>query len=264
MTTGVAPHPVIGIIGGMGPEATLDLMRRVLALTPARDDNDHIHMIVDNNPKVPSRIARLIEGTGIDPAPELIRMARGLEAAGATSLAIPCNTAHAYAGEIAQSVSIPLLDMVKLTAGRLSRMDPPNCRVGILASTAVRMLGLYDAALEPFGLSLVWPERQLDLMDIIRAVKGGDTSPATGKVFADIATDLTANGAEMVLIACTELSILAASLDATVSVLDALDVLSEAIVAQAGAAEKAWGGGRRDRAHGRGDGAPMKAGKRAR
>jgi len=233
VSTGVAPHPVIGIIGGMGPEATLDLMRRVLALTPARDDGDHIHMIVDNNPKIPSRIARLIAGNGIDPAPELVRMAKGLEAAGATCLAIPCNTAHAYAGEIAGCVSIPLLDMVKLTAGRLSRMAPANRRVGILASTAVRLLELYDAALQPFGLSLVWPAQQAELMDVIKAVKGGDTSPATGKAFTDIAHALTAGGVGALLIACTELSILAPRLEAAIPTLDALDVLSEEIVARA-------------------------------
>ncbi len=233
MTTGVAPHPVIGIIGGMGPEATIDLMRRVLALTPARDDGDHIHMIVDNNPKIPSRIARLIDGTGIDPAPELCRMAKGLEVTGATCLAIPCNTAHAYASEIAESVAIPLLDMVELTAECLSRMCPPGRRIGMLASTAVRMLGLYDKALAPFGLSLTWPAHQSDLMQVIKAVKGGDTSPATAETFTQIAGALMADGASVLLIACTELSILAPSLDATVPHLDALDVLSEEIVARA-------------------------------
>src|SRR5579872_2815690 len=95
--TFVPVHPIIGILGGMGPEATVDLMRRVIAATPARSDADHIHMIVDNNPKVPSRIAAIIETTGPDPAPELIRMAQSLERAGADALAMPCNTAHAYA-----------------------------------------------------------------------------------------------------------------------------------------------------------------------
>jgi hypothetical protein len=90
-------HRVVGIIGGMGPEATLDLMRRVLAKTPAQDDQDHIHLIVESNPKIPSRIAHLIEGTGDDPTPELIRIAVNLQRAGAQALAIPCNTAHAYA-----------------------------------------------------------------------------------------------------------------------------------------------------------------------
>ena len=136
MSTGVAPHPVIGIIGGMGPEATVDLMRRVIAATPAGDDGDHIHMIVDNNPKIPSRIATLIDGNGIDPAPELIRMARGLEAAGATVLAIPCNTAHAYADQIAASVAIPLLDMVAAdgrTPRRMFAAQPPHRHAGFHA-----------------------------------------------------------------------------------------------------------------------------------
>ncbi len=230
MTTGVPPHPVIGIIGGMGPEATLDLMRRVIALTPAGDDGDHIHMIVDNNPKIPSRIATLIEGNGIDPAPELIRMAKGLEAAGATVLAIPCNTAHAYAGQIAASVTIPLLDMIALTAERISRMILPHRRIGMLASSAVKMIGLYDKALAPLGISLVWPQRQSDLMGIIKAVKRGDTSPANRRAFASIAGELMARDTDLLLVACTELSVLASSLDPSAAVIDALDVLSEEIV----------------------------------
>ena len=77
------PHAVVGIIGGMGPEATADLMRRVIAKTPASDDQDHVHLIVESNPKIPSRIAHLIEKTGMDPTPELVRIAQNLERAGA-------------------------------------------------------------------------------------------------------------------------------------------------------------------------------------
>ena len=89
----------VGILGGMGPEATILLMQRVLAAVPAQDDGDHIPLIVHQNPQVPSRIRRLIEGAGEDPAPVLIRMARDLQAAGAEALAMPCNTAHAYAAQ---------------------------------------------------------------------------------------------------------------------------------------------------------------------
>ena len=101
-------HRVVGIIGGMGPEATVDLMRRVIAKTPASDDQDHVHLIVENNPKIPSRIAHLIDGTGADPTPELTRIALNLQRAGADALAMPCNTAHAYAHSIRRAVSIPL------------------------------------------------------------------------------------------------------------------------------------------------------------
>src|SRR5271163_5103637 len=128
-------HRAVGIIGGMGPEATVDLMRRVIAKTPARDDQDHIHLIVESNPKIPSRIAHLIEGSGPDPTPELIRIAVNLQRAGADALAIPCNTAHAYADSIRRAVSIPLLDMVSLTVEKIAASG--RTRVGLLASTAV-------------------------------------------------------------------------------------------------------------------------------
>src|SRR5262249_40234054 len=137
-----------------------------------------IHIIVDNNPQIPSRIAAIIEKTGPSPAPELIRMAKGLEAAGATLLTIPCNTAHAYAGQISAAAGIPLLDMITLTAERLGAMNLPHKRVGLLASRAVTMMGLYETALAPYGISLLHPERQDEVMDIILAVKKGDRERA--------------------------------------------------------------------------------------
>jgi aspartate racemase len=93
-------HRILAIIGGMGPEATVDLMLRVINATPARDDQDHIRMLVDNNPKVPSRINALVDGSGESPAPALISMARGLASLGADFLAVPCNTAHHYLREV--------------------------------------------------------------------------------------------------------------------------------------------------------------------
>src|SRR3982751_789037 len=121
---------VVGVIGGMGPEATVDFMRRLVARTPARDDADHLHVLVDNNPKIPSRIAALIEGTGEDPTPVLCAMARGLQAQGADFLVMPCNTAHFYLPAIAASVSIPMLDMVQLAIAKLAGAG----KVGLLAS----------------------------------------------------------------------------------------------------------------------------------
>ena len=122
-------HRVVGIIGGMGPEATVDLMRRVIAKTPVRDDQDHVHLIVESNPKIPSRIAHLIEGSGPDPTPELIRIAVNLQRAGADALAIACNTAHAYADAIRHAVSIPLLDMVSLTVDGDCGVRLYSCRI---------------------------------------------------------------------------------------------------------------------------------------
>ncbi|HEY9343798.1 MAG TPA: amino acid racemase, partial [Inquilinus sp.] len=103
---------VIGVIGGMGPAATVEFMSRVIRRTDAEDDSDHFRMLVDNNPKVPSRIAAIIDRTGADPLPDLQLMAAGLERAGADFLVMPCNTAHHYHRAIAEAVGIPFISIV--------------------------------------------------------------------------------------------------------------------------------------------------------
>ena len=226
-------HRVVGIIGGMGPEATLDLMRRVLAKTPAQGDQDHIHLIVESNPKIPSRIAHLIDGTGADPTPELIRIARNLERAGAEALAIPCNTAHAYAHSIQRAVSIPLLDMVQLTIEKIAG-SRRVARVGLLASSAVLATELYAKGFAGQGIALVHPARQDEVMSLIKAVKGGETGQQIQAALARIALDL-ANQADMLLVGCSELSVIAAGI--TPPFVDSLDVQAQAIVHFATAAQ---------------------------
>lgn len=221
-------HPILGVIGGMGPEATLDLLRRILARTPADDDADHLHVIVESNPKIPSRIAHLIDGTGTDPTPELVRIARNLESAGATLLAMPCNTAHGYADAIRRAVKIPLLDMVQLATDRVRAMAA-GPRVGLLASTAVLRTQLYARAFAPTGMQTVEPVDQAALMNLIRGVKRGETGGAARAMFASIAGELAARS-DCLLIACTELSILADAIVTTAPVIDALDALADAIV----------------------------------
>jgi len=219
-------HRVVGIIGGMGPEATLDLMRRVLAKTPASDDQDHIHLIVESNPKIPSRIAHLIEGTGADPTPELIRIAANLQRAGAQALAIPCNTAHAYAHSIRRAVSIPLLDMVQLTVDQIAA-SRRTARVALLASTATLKTELYGKAFAAYGIALVHPEAQEEVMSLIKAVKRGETGSQAQAALARIARDL-AKQADVLLIGCSELSVIAAGI--AVPFVDSLDVQAQAIV----------------------------------
>jgi aspartate racemase len=219
-------HRIVGIIGGMGPEATVDLMRRVVAKTPARDDQDHVHLIVESNPKIPSRIAHLIEGTGDDPTPELIRIAANLQRAGADALAIPCNTAHAYAHSIRRAVSIPLLDMVSLSVDQIAH-SRRAARVGLLASTAVHTTELYSKALSAQGIDTVLPAHQDEVMALIKAVKQGDTGTETQAALGRVALE-TAHHADVLLIACSELSVISAGI--TVPFVDSLDVLAQAIV----------------------------------
>jgi aspartate racemase len=218
----------VGVIGGMGPEATVDFLRRLVARTPARDDADHLHVLVDNNPKIPSRIAALIEGTGEDPAPMLCRMARGLEAQGADFLVMPCNTAHYYLPAIARAVRIPVLDMVQLSIGKLA--GGPRW-IGLLASPAVRLVELYKARMEQAGLDAIFPDASHEgrLLGVIKAVKAGKQGSAEQKDYAAVAQHLRQAGAEALLVACTELSVLAPP-ETGSPVLDTLDVLVEATI----------------------------------
>ncbi|HQY42718.1 MAG TPA: amino acid racemase [Paracoccaceae bacterium] len=214
----------VGILGGMGPEATVLLMARVLAATPARDDADHIPLIVHQNPQVPSRIKRLIEGTGDDPGPVLVQMARDLQAAGAQALAMPCNTAHAYAMQISDATSLPFLDMRTATVAGL-----PKGRIALLASPAVRLTGAFDAAFADAGLSPVWPHDDAPVLALIRAVKSGDTGPTAQAEMSRLAA-LSLSGADHLLIACTELSLLTHVLPQDGGWTDSLDCLVSEII----------------------------------
>lgn len=220
----------VGILGGMGPEATLLLMQKVLAAVPARDDADHVPLIVDQNPQVPSRIARLIEGTGEDPAPVLAEMAHRLEGAGAEALAMPCNTAHHYADAIRAAVAVPFLDMVALSAGYAHSLVGQGGTVGILASPAVRRVGLYDAALAGQGISAIYPEDEAGLLSAIRQIKAkGSLTEAKAKL-RRASAELFDRGARVQLIACTEFSLIPDAVDDRAVSVDTLDRLVAAII----------------------------------
>ncbi len=217
----------VGVVGGMGPEATVEFLRRVVAATPARDDADHIRILVDNNPKIPSRIAHLIEGNGENPLPALVAMAQGLERQGADFLVVPCNTAHHYLPNMAAAVSIPFLDMANLAIARLS-----GRRIGILATPALRMVGLYASRLEDRGMKAVFPGTQDEarLLAVIRAVKAGSVTAAHRYDYSEVAARLDADA---LLIACTELSVLGPPAGIPQPAVDALDALVAATVAEA-------------------------------
>jgi aspartate racemase len=226
-----AKEKIVGVIGGMGPEATVEFMRRLIAAVPAKDDADHVHVIADNNPKVPSRLKALLEGSGEDPAPVLIEMARKLQAAGADFLAIPCNTAHYYLPAIAAAVTIPVLDVVALAVAKLLALGRRPERVGVLASPAVRQVGLFERRMASAGFKAMFPDEETEahLLDVIRAVKAGHVTPSHQRTYEAIVGRLAEDGAEAYLVACTELSLLKPP-DLPQPVIDTLDVLVEATV----------------------------------
>ncbi|MEO1199862.1 MAG: amino acid racemase [Pseudomonadota bacterium] len=222
----------VGILGGMGPEATILLQQRVLAEVDARDDADHVPLLIDMNPQVPSRIAHLIEGTGPSPAPVLVDMARRLETMGATALAMACNTAHVFADDIRAAVSVPFLDMVELAASTCAVAGSDDRTIGLLGSPAVKTTWLYDRALEAHGLTPVWLDDMDGQLTAIRDIKAHGVTPDSVKGLIEASARLADRGHTVQLIACTEFSLACDRLPATVRAIDALDSLARAIVGQ--------------------------------
>jgi len=220
----------IGVVGGMGPMATVEFFRRLVAKTDAASDQEHVHILIDNDPSVPDRTGALLRGEE-NPVPALQRMARRLEAAGAELLAMPCNTAHAFIEEIRVAVSIPVLDMIEETAAAVD-----GGPVGLLATDGTIETGLYQRALATRRIDTVSPGAtdQATVMEIIRAVKAGeDLDRLTGRI-APVIDRLAAAGAKAAVAACTELSLLAGK-RLEIRWIDALDVLVRAALRHAGA-----------------------------
>ena len=224
---------IVGILGGMGPEATVDLMQRIIQLTPALDDIDHIRCVVDNNPKVPSRIKAIIEGDGEDPGPCMADMARRLESWGADFLAIACNTAHYYYEVVSNAVKIPVINLIDLVVSHVKQTSPECSKIGILASPAVRMTGLYEKRFHSAGIEVVYPGPvfQERLFNVIKAIKTGDTSVEVVQTYKEICENLNSSGVESVIIACTELSVI--SSDLPFESIDSAEILAREIIAVA-------------------------------
>jgi aspartate racemase len=216
-----------GILGGMGPEATVLLMQRVLSSTKADDDIDHIPMIVHQNTQVPSRIQSLLYGTGADPVPTLQKMASDLELLGCDFLAMPCNTAHYYHRTISQGVSIPFLNMIELTIKSLISMKLQ--KIGVLASPAAKKAKVFDQYFNEFGLQKIFSKNDQEILSLIKSVKSNQINGTIISRFKNAVLDLSKQGCDGILIGCTEFSILKTYLDDDQIYVDSIDCLTKEI-----------------------------------
>ena len=174
MVKGPASDLVVGVLGGLGPEATHDFFGKVLAATGAASDQEHLHLLIDNNPKVPNR-NDAIAGRGPSAGPALAAMATRLEGAGAAFLVMPCNTASYYEPEIRAAISVPFIGIVPEAADRVRSRLGHGDPVGILAAGGCRQARLYETALEARGLVPVPAddEEQAGFMELLYAIKAG-------------------------------------------------------------------------------------------
>ena len=213
----------LGVLGGMGPAATLDFLAKLQAATPAGRDQDHLRVLVDINPQVPDR-----NDPGNAPGPVLAAMAVGLRDAGAQVLAIACNTAHAYTDEVRAASGLPLVDMIDIAcqSARLGGAD----RVGILATGLALVLytdRLKGMGLEPICLSKAKPEW---FMSLLSRIKAGDMGEELQDEMVAVAESLVEAGAQAVIAGCTEVPLVLSQDELDVPLIDAGQVLAERCV----------------------------------
>lgn len=214
----------------MGPEATVDFMARVIALTPGDRDQDHVRMIVDQNPTVPDRQDALLRD-GDDPGPMLADMARGLEDLGCDFLVMPCNTAYAYQNDITAAIDIPLISIIDAT---LDAAKAAKC-VGVMATVACLRANVFQSTLEARGMSHVLPTREEaeNLTRLVFEIKRGNKGELTKAALARIARGLVARGADVIVSACTEIPLVFGARDLDVPLLSSTDELAKMTIALA-------------------------------
>ena len=221
---------MLGVLGGMGPMATADFLRKLVEATPATCDQDHLETITLSAAAIPCRIAA-IEGRGPDPLPAMVAGLRRLEAAGATRLVIPCNTAHHWYGQLQAATALPILHIVDAVVAAMARKAVPKGPVGLLATRGTLRSGLYPARLAAHGY-LCRPSETMDALtraiDLVKANRVGEAAV----LFRQQVETLLAGGCSQVVLACTEIPLTLADADDLQPLLvDTTDALAQACVA---------------------------------
>ncbi len=237
---GARPSPPfkIGVVGGVGPAATVDFVDKVVKRTSAARDQDHIKMVVEQNPQIPDRTANLI-GDGDDPTIPLYSTCKRLEADGADAIAIPCNTAHAYVARIQKHLTAPIVNMLTETVAHIRAAHPDVQRVGLLATNGTVESGVYQEIIEDAGLTLITPDApmQAQVMEAIygeTGVKAGFTEGQCRDDLAAVIAHIRDKGAEAAILGCTELPLIAPEAGEDMPILlDPTDILARKCVALA-------------------------------
>ena len=222
-----------GIIGGMGPQATVDLFQKIVSNTVSDSDNNHIHIIIDNNTNIPDRTKSILEKSDL-PLKYLSESAKKLESIGADFLAMPCNTAHFFYDALKETVNIPIINMIEETAKYLQSRNEK--RLLLLATTGTIKTNIYQQIFSNFDLEIIVPEEtfQEEIMSAIYdSVKKGVPYKNAEKFKALLSKELDKN-IDNVILGCTELPILFEENKLHDKVVDPTLILAKAIIKKAG------------------------------
>jgi aspartate racemase len=229
----------LGIIGGMGPEATVYLFSKIIELTHASIDQEHIPIIIDNNTQIPDRTGYIVN-QGESPLEELLKTAVRLQKMGSEILAMPCNTAHYFYSEINEVIDIPFINMIEISVDYIHRNFGGNIDVGLLATEGVYASGIYDKACKKYSIKIIKPDegQEKSLMEIIYAIKRGSKTDFSD-ILLKILKEYKNKGIEVIILGCTELPILFSKLIFNEEIkflnqeyIDTTELLAKAIIDQ--------------------------------
>ncbi len=221
----------IGILGGMGPLATADLYRKIVELTKAAGDNEHIRVYIDGNAQIPDRTAAILRG-GADPVPEMADALHHLELCGADCIVMPCNTAHYFLPRLQAMTKTPFINMLEETAKTCARLFPGKT-AGILATRGTLETGLYPKVLSAQGVASIEPDevgRDALMAAIYDGVKGGAPLESLRAPVEELLARMTEQGAGYFILGCTELPIVRQELNLPGAFVDPTAELAKAAI----------------------------------
>ncbi len=216
----------LGVLGGMGPQATQVFYQRVLDRTDAARDQEHLCALILSDTAMPDRTGAILSGNTDEVRARLIRDAKLLEAAGCTLLAIPCNTSHYFAADVEAAVSIPLLHMPRLAVARAAELG--RKKTAILATEGTVRTGVYQREFDALGLPCWAPDEGVQALVtsiIYDEIKRGEQG--SREKFAAIDRACRAAGCDGAILGCTELSVYRAYHGLPGYYIDAMELLAE-------------------------------------
>ncbi len=223
----------LGVLGGMGPQATIGFYQFIVDRTQASCDQDHLPTLILSDSQIPDRTGAILSGNTEPAFQHLLKDAKLLEDSGCTAIVIPCNTAHYFVDRLQQELKIPIIHMVRETVGRLARAGKK--RTCILGTDGTIQTGLYQKECAAVGLEALCPPADIQklimsiIYDEIKAGKRGSWDK-----FQKIDQALSAMGCDCAILACTELSVFRTQYDLPGYYVDAMEVLAEEAVVRCG------------------------------
>lgn len=223
----------LGIVGGVGPLATMFIGEMIVRRTKAAKDQDHVNSIITNNTRIPDRTAFIMGRSQENPVPVMVADMEKLSSIGAEVIIIPCNTAHTFYDELQQKAPVPVIHMIRETMNRAAEQGAE--KVGILATTGTVTSKVYQQAANEYGLEPVLPSQEIQekvmsiIYDNIKAGKNADRDN-----WRDIVNYMENQGCDRIILGCTELSIVKKEMELPDFYLDSLIVLAETAILSCG------------------------------